>query len=213
MVLVMDIEVSKRALALRERVLEMGFPCAVSFPPFAIAYLQPIVCILTFQDVAERVSTCCPHDVSILALGEGYVSKMLQITLLPTEALLLAKMEKILCRRMGWQKSCMVGMEGYHMDHGFFMIHHNIQFRIYPLSLREQDKRILMTILTSADTPNSYRRIEAYSYPYPYQVNGNARAETIAAHIARINGALMACCHQRCIRYDRCKSGGYVLCI
>ncbi len=213
MVLVLDIEVSNRALALRKRVLDMGFPCAVSFPPFVIEYLQPIVCILTFQDVAERAYPCCPSDASVLALGEGHVSKMLQICVLPTEALLLAKMEKILCNRMGWQKSRTAGMEGYHLDHGFFMIHHNIQFRIYPLSLREQDKRILMTILTSAGTPNSYRRIEAYSYPYPYHENGNALAETIATHVARINGALMACCHQKCIRYDRCKNGGYVLCV
>lgn len=204
-------EVSERALALRKRVLQMGFPCAVSFPPFAIEHLRPIVCALTFQDVAERVRSCCLCEVPVLAWGEGFVSKMLHICVLSTEELLLTRMERILCSKMGWQRFSAGGRQGYYLDHGFAMTEQSLQYQIYTLPLRERDRLILMTILTSPGIRNSCRRIEAYSFPYPYHENENSMAKTISTHISHINKTMLACCCQKCIRYDRCEPGGYVL--
>lgn len=212
MVLVLDMTVSERALALRKRVLEMGFPCAVSFPPFAIEHLRPIVCALTFQDVAERIRPSC-FGVPMLAWGEGFVSKMLQICVLPTEELLLFQMEKILCRSLGWQRFAVGDREGYYLMRGFTMTSQSIQYQIYSLPLRERDRHILLTLLTSPGIQNTYRRIEAYSFPYPYHTNGNALSETISTHISHINRTMMACGCQKCIRYDRRGQGGYVLCM
>lgn len=205
--------VSERALALRKRVLQMGFPCAVSFPPFAIEHLRPIVCALTFQDVAERVRPCCFGDVPMLAWGEGFVSKMLPICVLPTEELLLTKMENILCRSLGWQRFAVGDRQGYYLPHGFTMTNQSIQYQIYSLPLRERERYILLTILASSGIHNAYRRIEAYSFPYPYHKDGNALSQTIATHISHINRAMMTCGCQKCIRYDRHGQGGYVLCI
>ena len=74
MLLVMDKTVSERALKLRDRILEIGYPCAVSFYPFAAEHLKPVLCILTYQDAIGNVRSASPFDeVPTLVLGEGFI--------------------------------------------------------------------------------------------------------------------------------------------
>lgn len=211
MILVLDIEVSERALALRKKVLQMGLPCAVSFPPFAVEYLRPIACVLTFQDVAERVQVPHLYGVPMLALGEGSVSKMLPVQVFATEALLFANMEKISCYRMGWQGVDFCGKQGYFLDYSFVKRGQELQYQLYVLPFTKREKHIFMTLLSAKEQQNSYRRIEAYSFPYPYHENEKEVADSIATHISNINKKIMKCCQYRFIHYDRKKCGGYVL--
>lgn len=211
MVLVLDTMVSERALALRKKVLQMGLSCAVSFSPFAVAHLRPISCLLTFQDVAEQVRPSLLSDVPMLALGEGFVSRMLHVQVFPTETLLLAQMEEILCRSMGWQRFHDGDRRVTVLGHGFTMINGALHYRVYKLPLTVREKHIFMTILTSKEQQNSYRRIEAYSFPYPYHENGQVIADDMATHISNINRKTMRCCDRQFLRYDCRGQGGYVL--
>lgn len=211
MVLVLDTMVSERALALRKKVLQMGLSCAVSFSPFIVAHLRPIACLLTFQDVAEQVRPPLLSDVPMLALGEGFVSRMLNVQLFPTEALLLAQMEEILYRSMGWQRLNDGDKRGIILGRGFTMMNGSLHYLVYKLPLTVREKHIFMTILTSKEQQNSCRRIEAYSFPYPYHENGQVIAEDIATHISNINRKTMRFCHRQFIRYDGRGQGRYIL--
>lgn len=211
MVLVMDKTQSVRALELRNRILEMGFPCAVSFPPYTVSHLRPVVCILTFHDAIDVVRRCPLDDVPALVLGEGFVNSLFHAEVFAEEEAMLARMEEYIFAFLGTKKEEYFGFPGYILSGGFAVTKLAIYYRLFPLVLTEREKRIFLTILSAPAHPHSYRRIEAYAFPYPYREHTYEIEGTISSQISAINKEAMAKTGRKMIRYSTGQEDGYIL--
>ena len=208
----MDKSVSSRALELRNRILEMGFPCAVSFPPFAADHLRPVLCILTFQDALGIIRHSPFDDVPALACGEGYVNSLYHAELFPSTEAMLQKMEHYIFEYLHTEKKLYFGIPGYILPSGFSINRFQIYYRMFSLELTEREKRILRLILYTPDIPQSYRRIEAYCFPYPYHENPYDAVNTIAAQVSTINRKAVKNAGKKILRYQGTgKDNGYIL--
>lgn len=213
MLLVMDKAESRRALELRSRILEMGFPCAVSFPPYAVDHLRPVLCILTFLDAIDTVRHSALEDVPALVLGEGFVNSLFHARTFATEEAMLAVMEDMVYEHLRTVKGTYFGLSGYILPSGFVVNELQIYYRIFPLYLKEREKRILKVILSDPEQKHSYRRIEAYAFPYPYHENPHDADGTIASQISSINRKAEANTGKRILAYSNGENSGYIISI
>ncbi|MBQ8402132.1 MAG: hypothetical protein IJX14_09410 [Clostridia bacterium] len=205
----MDKTESRRALELRKRILKMGFPCAVSFPPYAVDHLRPVLCILTFLDAIDVVRRSPLEDIPALVLGEGFVNSLFHARTFAAEEQMLARMEDMIFEHFHTEKRLYFGIPGYILPNGFVVNALQIYYRIFHLDLTEREKRILQVLLFAPEHCHSYRRIEAYSFPYPYHENTADVTGTISAQISNINRKAVQNAGKRLIRYSA--EGGYVL--
>ena len=211
MLLVMDKAESRRALELRSRILEMGFPCAVSFPPFAVEHLRPVLCILTFQDAIDVVRRSPLDDVPAWVLGEGFVNSLFHARTFSSEEVMLAEMETLVCTRLQAEKHIYFGLPSYILPGGFSLNTLQTYYRSCSLDLTEKERRILHVILFDPEQKHSYRRIEAYAYPYPYHENTHDIAGAISAHISSINKKAAANTGKRILDYGHGENRGYYI--
>jgi len=213
MLLVMDKAESRRALELRSRILEMGFPCAVSFPPYAVDHLRPVLCILTFLDAVDTVRRSPLEDVPALVLGEGFVNSLFHARTFPTEEAMLAEMETMVYAHLHTEKRICFGLAGCILPSGFVINELQIYYRLFPLQLTERESRILRVILADPEQKHSYRRIEAYAFPYPYHENIYAVSDTISAQISSINRKAAASAGKKILAYSSGENSGYIISI
>lgn len=212
MLLVMDKTVSARALELRDRILEMGFPCAVSFPPYAVDHLRPVLCILTFQDAVGIVRQSPLDDVPLLTYGEGHVDSLYNAVIFPAEENMLQEMERIVFTYLQTEKQLLFGIPGYYLKNGFSVNALQIFYGMISLDLNEREKRLLRLLLYTPDLPNSCRRIEAYTFPYPYCEDIQDIQNTIAVQISNINRKAIRYADRRIIRYQKSgRTSGYLI--
>ena len=212
MLLVMDKSVSARALELRNRILDMGYPCAVSFYPYAADHLRPVLCILTFQDAIDVVRSSPLDDIPALVLGSGFVNSLFQAEQFTTEEAMLARMEEILFTYLGTEKRIYAGVPGYYLPKGFSVNELQIFYRITCLKLTEREQRILKLILYAPEAIHSFRRIEAYTFPYPYAENIMNVTNTITAQISSINRKASMYTARKILKYRKEENReGYVL--
>ena len=208
----MDKTVSARALELRSRILDMGYPCAVSFYPFAAEHLRPVLCILTFQDAIDVVRSSALDDVPALVLGDGFINSLFHAEQFTTEKAMLARMEEILFAFLQTEKQTFAGIPGYFLKNGFIVTDLQIYYRIFSLNLTEREQRILRLILYAPEEIHSYRRIEAYTFPYPYADTILNVTNTIAAQISSINRKALRYAEKKLLKYRRLKNKeGYIL--
>ena len=100
MVLVCDSEISDRALELREKILKLGCPCAVSRISEISDYL-PLKLIITFYDRFDDVRRT-PYDaIFVIALGRGFVNSALNAVNAVDEDCLIEEMRKYLYKDAG----------------------------------------------------------------------------------------------------------------
>ena len=203
----MDKSVSTRAKELRNRVLEMGIPCAVSFPPFAVEHLKPVVCILTFQDAVDTIRRSPLDDVPVFACGHGFVNSLMHAELFPDIPAMLSRMEEYLFGVLHTEKTWFAASEGYVMPSGFIITERQIYYHAFSLDLTRQERWILQLILCAPEQRHSYRRIEAYCFSYPYADFISDIANTITVQISTINKKAVQACGRKILQY---KGGGLV---
>lgn len=212
MLLVMDKIESWRAMELRKRILKMGFPCAVSFPPFAVDHLRPVLCILTFADAVDVIRRSPLDDVPALAIGSGFVNSLMNTKLFETEEEMLSFMEDYITSELCIQPKLYYGIPGHMLPSGFILTKLQIYYRLFSLDLTEREQRILRTILYAPDHPHTYRNIEAYAFPYPYKDTVFDIENTITAQISSINRKAIKNAGRKILRYNKAGSdNGYIL--
>ena len=211
MLLVMDKAESRRALELRSRILEMGFPCAVSFPPYAVEHLRPVLCILTFLDAIDTVRRSALEDVPALVLGEGFVNSLFHARTFATEEAMLTELENRIYAHLHAERGTFFGIPGYILPTGFAVNELQVYYRMFSLGLTEREKRILKVILADPGEKHSYRRIEAYAFPYPYHENTYDVSGTIAAQISTINRKAAENAGKRILQYSSGENSGYII--
>ncbi|MBR4959984.1 MAG: hypothetical protein IKY52_03715 [Clostridia bacterium] len=208
----MDKYVSARALELRNRILDMGYPCAVSFYPYATDHLRPVLCILTFQDAIDIIRSSPLDDIPALVLGSGFINSLFQAEQFPTEDAMLARMEEILFAYLGTEKRIYAGTPVYYLKKGFSVNELQIFYRMTCLKLTEREQRILKLILYAPEEIHSFRRIEAYTFPYPYAENILNVTNTISVQISSINRKAARYTARKFLKYRReGNREGYVL--
>jgi len=213
MLLVMDKAESRRALELRSRILEMGFPCAVSFPPYTVEHLRPVLCILTFLDAIDVVRRSPLEDVPALVLGEGFMNSLFHAHMCSTEEEMMAELEEMVYTHLKTEKCTYFGIPGYILPSGFAVNELQVYYRLFALDLTEREKRILKVILCDPDQKHSYRRIEAYAFPYPYHETAYEVSDTISAQISSINRKAVKNAGKRILQYSSGENSGYVISI
>ncbi len=197
----MDKKESRRALELRNRILDMGYPCAVSFPPFAVDHLKPVLYILSFQDAVDVVRSSPLDDVPALVVGSGFINSLFNTEQCDSEEALLTHMEEYLFQFLHTEKTEFYNIPGYFLPNGFIITDLQIYYRLSSLDLTEREQRILRLILFSPNHLHSYRRIEAYTFPYPYHENVLDVTNTITSQISSINRKAMEKAGVRLVKY------------
>ena len=97
MVLVCDSDISERALELREKILKLGCPCAVSKISGISEYL-PLKLIITFYDQFDNVRRTPYDNIFVIALGRGFVNSALNAVDAADEDELVVEMKNFLYR-------------------------------------------------------------------------------------------------------------------
>ena len=76
MILICDSDITDRACALRNKLFDLGIPCAVSVIS-DIGKNLPVMAILTFCDVFDSVRRTPFDDIFVVAIGNGFVNSAL----------------------------------------------------------------------------------------------------------------------------------------
>ncbi len=158
-------------MELRERILQKGLPCAVSFSPFDTSYLPYAHCVLTFRSAYSTVRAYLHSDrfshLPILVIPEEKPDMAYLSTDTPDgkpagKALPLVQALVPFMTPAIQQGN---GVTGFFLANGFVVTPLQIYFRVSSLDLTEPEKRVLQFFLFHPDSAHPCRRIAACALP------------------------------------------------
>jgi len=183
MILVIDKTISDRATALRRRLLDLRFPCAVSSLEEACS-LTPAFCIVSFVDMLDQIRHKPLDHIPAYVLGEGFVNSALNARPVADYEELYGMLKERILHCLCASETCFFGRKGYILKNSFIVTEDCIYYKGVPLLLDTQKHRVLQYLLFRQGESCSLRQIGAYCFPVGYE---DAQANTIRVHIANIN--------------------------
>ncbi len=191
MFLVCDKLLSQRAIDLREKIFNLGHPCAVGCIS-EISRFLPLVQIITFTDVFDDVRRTPYDHIRVLALGEtGFINSALNARRIDNETLLFEELDRVRKEYFHVQEHWIL-WSGMFYDDGIFLSdeYHFITVFLNVVNFYERDYRIFKYIqsVTRLCGYSPAERICQFSYPYAKIPKTQEEAvQGIATHISCIN--------------------------
>lgn len=202
MILICDREESERSIQLRERILKMGCPCALTTVSGIREYL-PVKLIITYCDLFDEVRRTPWDSVFVIAIGHGFVNTALNAKRAETEELAMKTMWEFLLNDAGVEKPDRlpfgVSIAGkYFFAEGFFEIYGNM---VIPTAT---EYRIFRYLFASSDRDHTAEAGKIFRFCLPDEewIDGDT-ANHVAVHVANLNRKLKAVCGKRLIRAKR----------
>lgn len=203
MVLILDKKMTKRTIKLREEILQMHIPVAVSTIRKG-RELFPAFCVVSFSDCVDEVSRAPYGDVPILIFGDGFVNRALGMTQLKTHDDLLLHVQNCVQEKMQKRGAVRCGNLGWCMPNGFLVTSVDIFFRGTPLRLSLREYAVMQYLIYADDACMSVYHIWNYAFSCRAAFSRNA----VHAQISNIN-AKTALYTGHCLIAANRKKNGY----
>lgn len=188
MFLVCDKTITARAKALREKVYNAGFPCAVAKISDISDYL-PLVRILTFTDVFDDLRRTPYDHIRVISIGMGFVNSALNAQRLEKEELLLPELERVR-DEFFHVKPEWIRQFGKFYDDGIFMSKEFFQVYGSIVEPTEREYRIFhyLQVVSRLCKYVPAERVCRFCYPASkIPKDETTAAKNLAVHVANLN--------------------------
>ncbi len=206
MILICDRSESPRSERLREHILKLGYPCALSTVA-EIRECLPVRLIITYCDLFDDVRRTPWESIFVIAIGQDFVNTALNAKRADSEDMALELARQYLLKEAGVEEAdCLpfgVTVDGkYFFADGFFEIYGN---RIVPTPTEYRIFRHLF----ACSNRNRVADAEKIFRFCLMEKEGDRKdiANHAAVHIANLNRKLKEVCGKRLIRAKR--NAGY----
>ncbi len=200
MILVTDISVTERALAVREAVFKAGFPVAVA-PLGELTHYRPIKLLVSFADICDDIAKTPTDEVCTVVIGTEFVNSALGMIKADDIRSAIEQIGAQLCLLYG----ITTGMKSafgisptpaLFLADDFFAVKGNV---IEPTPSEYMIFKFLMAFAGSDDCFTA-ERIADFCLPWQ---KSRASAASIPVHITNLNRKLGDVCAERVIRSKR----------
>lgn len=183
MILICDSVVSDRAVGLREKIISLGCPCAVSEITEIRSYL-PLKLIITFCDVFDSVRRTPFDDVFVIAIGNGFVNTALNAKRADDVDHAILQARQYLYRSAGIENeditSSGVFASSLFFGERFFEIYGNM------VEPTETEYMIFKYLVSSASKNHCAAADKIRRFCYPFS-DEDISSNLISAHISNLN--------------------------